>query len=430
MELNARTSASESPASPAALMDRYTDVRGWTHRLAEPLSAEDMQVQSMPDASPAKWHLAHTAWFFERFILRDQLGHDAIDDRYEFIFNSYYNAVGPQHSRPKRGLLSRPSVAEIFEYRATVDARMHDVLSGSVSNSIAGLVEVGLNHEQQHQELLLTDIKHALGANPLKPAYLDDAAAFACPEDEQHNAGTWLSFEGGLIEIGHDATKPGFAYDCETPRHTQYVNGFEIFDRLATNAEFATFIDDGGYTRSDLWLDAGWSFVQQHQLDKPLYWNRKDDDATEFTLAGQQPLDPDLPVCHISLYEADAFARWKGCRLPTEAEWEHAAETVGAWGATMDDRVARPTLACRDGMRQAFGECWEWTGTQFRPYPGFTAQPGALGEYNSKFMSDQFVLRGGSMATPRTHLRTTYRNFFPASARWQFTGVRLCRDLA
>ncbi|MDQ2963499.1 MAG: ergothioneine biosynthesis protein EgtB [Pseudomonadota bacterium] len=410
----------------SALAPRYRAIRAATEALAAPLSPEDCAIQSMPDASPVKWHLAHTSWFFETFVLEPHVsGYRLHDAAFRVLFNSYYNAVGDKHPRPQRGLVSRPSLDAVRAYRAHVDAAMAALLACTEpSNHLGGLIELGLNHEQQHQELILTDIKHLLSCNPLKPAYaparVADEPARAAPLD-------WVAFGEGVVEIGHDGA--GFAFDNETPRHRQYVEAFALASRPTTNAEYAAFIADGGYRRAELWLSEGWDWLNANGIAAPLYW-KDDTGARQFTLQGMQALEGDAPACHVSLFEADAYARWAGARLPTEAEWEHAAATVPVEGRFVEHGALRPRPARRDSapLVQLFGDVWQWTRSAYAPYPGFRPAAGAIGEYNGKFMCNQYVLRGGSFATPRSHIRATYRNFFPAAARWQFSGVRLARD--
>jgi ergothioneine biosynthesis protein EgtB len=390
------------------LHSRYMSVRQHTLALTEPLSDEDCGAQSMPDASPIKWHLAHTTWFFETFILeRMERGFKPFHPAFRILFNSYYNGIGEKHPRPQRGLLTRPAMAEVRAYRADVDARITRLLASELPAAqraeLAALVTLGMQHEQQHQELMLTDVKHLLAQSLLRPAYLDaplPRAAAAAPL-------AWLRCDGGLIEIGHDSD--GFCFDNELPRHKQYVAPFALASRLVTNGEYLAFIEAGGYANAALWLAEGWDWVRTQQLAAPIYWFRDEQGAwQEFTLHGAQPLDLNRPLTHISLYEADAYAHWSGARLPTEAEWEYAASNLEA--------------------AHMFGHCWQWTSSSYSPYPGFAAADGALGEYNGKFMLNQYVLRGSSSATPEGHARASYRNFFPAGARWQFTGIRLARS--
>jgi ergothioneine biosynthesis protein EgtB len=381
----------------------------------------------MPDASPVKWHLAHTTWFFEQFLLTPFLqGYRPFDAQYDFLFNSYYEAVGPRHSRPARGLLSRPTVAEVCRYRTHVDAQMLRLLQTRGCDArIRSRLELGINHEQQHQELILTDLKHAYSLNPLRPAYGSRVPA---------NAGEarplrFIGFNPGICEIG--AAGDAFHFDNEAPRHSALVAPFALADRLITNAEYREFIDDGGYHRAELWLSDGWAHAQQHRWERPLYWS--DDDDAEFTLAGMQPLAPHAPVCHLSYYEADAYARWAGMRLPTEFEWEVAAAQCAVDGNLLDSGRLHPAALSTHGPAsspaQMFGDTWEWTASPYMPYPGFRPLAGALGEYNGKFMCNQMVLRGGSCFTPADHVRATYRNFFYPTARGQVSGLRLARDL-
>jgi ergothioneine biosynthesis protein EgtB len=414
-----------------SLLFRYTDIRSRTTALAAPLSPEDCQAQSMPDASPAKWHLAHTTWFFETFVLEaHQPGFEPFEPAYRVLFNSYYNGVGERHPRPQRGLLTRPSLAEVLAYRVHVDDHLQRLLPTLARNPApCALVELGLQHEQQHQELLVTDIKHLLSCNPLQPAYHaappPPAAAAAAALPLQ-----WCAFDGGLCEIGHAGS--GFAFDNEGPRHKVYLNPYALASRLVTNAEFAGFVEAGGYRNPALWLAEGWDWRCALALEQPLYWRRTGGTWQEFSLAGLGPLQGAQPVVHLSYYEADAYARWAGARLPTEAEWEVAAaslQTQGSAGPFADPGALHPQAAVEPGLAQMFGDAWEWTQSDYAAYPGFRAAEGAVGEYNGKFMVNQYVLRGGSCATPRGHVRASYRNFFPATARWQFSGVRLARDL-
>ncbi|RDI98323.1 ergothioneine biosynthesis protein EgtB [Dyella solisilvae] len=401
---------------------RFRNIRTRSMDLCAPLSAEDMMVQSMPDASPAKWHLAHTTWFFERFVLARDGGYRPAHPEWHYLFNSYYQSVGPMHARPQRGLLSRPGVEQIRSYRERVDDAVSEFLLRGVDEATLAVIELGLQHEQQHQELLLTDIKHAFGVNPLLPAYTTHAAT--------HDASSAapLEFIGGaegIVAIGHAGD--GFAFDNESPRHRVLLGPHALANRLVTNAEYAAFVHDGGYQEPALWLSDGWDTVRREQWERPLYW--QPDLASEFTLSGVQPIDPHAPVSHVSYYEADAFARWAGARLPTEAEWESAAAALPAQGNLLDARQWHPRAATSGaGHLQMYGDVWEWTASPYVSYPGFRPLAGALGEYNGKFMCGQWVLRGGSCATPREHIRASYRNFFPPHARWQFMGIRLGQD--
>jgi len=399
---------------------RFPQVRQRSLHLAEPLSSEDCCAQSMPDASPIKWHLAHTTWFFETFILEQvEDGFAPFHQAFRVLFNSYYNGVGAKHPRPQRGLLTRPSLDEVRAYRQDVDRRMSRLLAQRGNDTkLAALVELGLQHEQQHQELMLTDLKHLLAQNPLCPAYVDEPLGAAAAPGPL----AWIRCEGGLAEIGHDGR--GFCFDNELPRHRAYLAPFEIASRLVTNGEYLEFIEAGGYRDPNLWLAEGWDKVVAGEILHPLYWRREDDGAwREFTLHGLLPLDAARPVTHLSLYEADAYARWRGARLPTEAEWEFAARQASIEAGRFHPAAA----AAGTGLAQMFGACWQWTSSSYAPYPGFAPAPGAIGEYNGKFMVNQYVLRGSSCATPGGHARASYRNFFPAGARWQFTGIRLAR---
>jgi ergothioneine biosynthesis protein EgtB len=405
----------DSETSPA-LADRLRHTRRLTLDLGAPLTDADATIQPFPDASPAKWHLAHTTWFFETFVLRDHApGYQLFDERWPFLFNSYYDGEGPRHARPKRGMLSRPSLDEVRAYRAHVDEALDRALP-SLPPAALGLVELGINHEQQHQELLLTDILAAFAENPLEPRYgdLPPPACFATEPLTFHPG------RNGVVEIGADGH--GFAFDCERPRHRVFLAGHELAGRKITNGEWRHFIADGGYSTAALWLSDGWAWVQQEAITAPLYWS---EDGTEFTLAGRREIDPAAPVAHVSLFEADAFARWAGARLPTEAEWEDFAASADPQLGNQLDHAGAVVPRPGGGI---FGDVWEWTQSAFPPYPGFAPAEGAVGEYNGKFMSGQMVLKGASCATPRGHSRASYRNFFPPHARWQFTGLRLARD--
>ncbi len=408
----------------AELVERFRAVRRATEQLSEPLGAEDQAVQSMPDVSPTKWHRAHTTWFFEEFVLAaHQPGYRRFHPRYGYLFNSYYNTVGQMHPRPQRGLLSRPDVAEVRAYREYVDEHMEALLPELEPGSEpAALIRLGTHHEQQHQELLLTDIKHVLSLNPLRPAYRSELPAAARSE-------TTVSFipgESGVREIGHAGD--GFHFDNEGPRHRVILEPHATAERLVTNGEFREFIAAGGYREPALWLSDGWAWVQQGGRDRPFYWY--EGRATEFTLAGEREIDPNAPVSHLSYYEADAFARWAGCRLPTEAEWESFAAPRPVAGNLRDSDALHPRSAPGTGVRQLYGDVWEWTSSPYVNYPGYQPPRGAVGEYNGKFMCNQMVLRGGSCVTPDDHIRAAYRNFFYPDARWQFTGLRLAKDLA
>ena len=379
-------------------------------------------VQSMPDASPAKWHLAHTTWFFEKFILERDAGYRSSNPEWHFLFNSYYQSVGPMHARPHRGMLTRPALDEVWDYRARVDDAIAARIARDDDAMLATLIELGCQHEQQHQELLLTDIKHAFAQNPLEPAFAPDAPralSMAAP------ALTYVPFDEGVVEVGHAGA--GFHFDNEGPRHRTYRQAGSLANRPVTNAEFLAFIQDGGYRDPMLWLSDGWAVVQAEGWARPLYW----DDAleTEFTLHGRREIDPHAPVCHVSYFEADAFARWAGARLPTETEWETLAADIPVQGNLQDAGLFHPRASTFEtSLGQMYGDVWEWTMSPYVSYPGFRPLDGALGEYNGKFMNGQWVLRGGSCATPADHVRATYRNFFPPHARWQFTGIRLGTD--
>ncbi|HEY8019508.1 MAG TPA: ergothioneine biosynthesis protein EgtB [Thermoanaerobaculia bacterium] len=414
------------------LAERYGRVRAATDWLAAPLSPEDATVQAMPDASPAKWHLAHTTWFFETFILeRARAGFRAFHPDFRVLFNSYYNSLGAQHPRAERGLVTRPGLAEVRAYRAHVDREMSALLDGGdVAPELAALVEIGLQHEQQHQELILTDLKFLLSRNPLRPIYRERPAERPAPAARPL---AWRRFEGGVRSIGFAG--PGFAFDNEGPRHRVYLEPFELGSRLVTTGEYLAFMADGGYRRPELWLADGWTEVHARDLAAPLYWNQGEPEngrPRAFTLAGERDLDPAEPVCHLSYYEADAYARWAGARLPTEAEWETAAtaEPAEIAGNLVETARLHPAPAApeADRIAQLYGDVWEWTASPYVAYPGYRPPAGALGEYNGKFMCNQLVLRGGSCATPASHIRATYRNFFPPAARWQFSGIRLARD--
>ena len=432
----AATMSVSSPPTPilpaferAAALQRFRDVRHASARICLPLAIEDYVVQTMPDVSPPKWNLAHTSWFFETFLLRPfASAYREAHPQFGFLFNSYYEAVGERQPRHRRGMLSRPTVAEVYEYRRHIDQAMSELIDSVEEpqwREILPLLELGLNHEQQHQELMLTDVKHILAANPLQPAY---ASARPATQSAPANL-TWQEFSGGLIETGWDGA--GFAFDNEGPRHKNYQQPFRIASRLTTNAEFLEFIADGGYSEPRFWLSEGWAAVQAEGWRMPLYWEERDGECRTFTLSGVQPIAAHEPVCHVSFFEADAFASWSGKRLATESEWEQAAAGVPVEGRFLDPGApCHPQAAPNQpGLLQMFGDVWEWTASPYRPYPGYRPAEGAVGEYNGKFMCNQFVLRGGSCATPAGHIRPTYRNFFPPSARWQFSGIRLAEDV-
>jgi ergothioneine biosynthesis protein EgtB len=415
------------PVHSATLVSRYADVRAQTEALCAPLEVEDFVVSSMPDVSPTKWHLAHTSWFFETFVLAE---HDpsyrSPNPGYAYLFNSYYVQAGERHCRAKRGLVTRPTVREVFAYRAHVDEalrRLIERIADDAAHPAAALIELGLHHEQQHQELLLTDIKHVLWTNPLRPTY----RALASGPARQVAPLTWRAFDGGVAWIGHEGD--GFSYDNEGPRHRVFLEPYQLASRLVTNSEYLAFVEDGGYSRPELWLSAGLATVRDRRWEGPLYWERDADGRwTEFTLGGMRALEGAAladPVTHVSYYEADAFARWAGRRLPTEFEWETAARGQPVAGRFVEAERFHPGVSGAGPLQQLYGDAWQWTQSVYVGYPNYTPSSGAIGEYNGKWMADQWVLRGASCATPGSHARSTYRNFFPSDARWQFTGIRL-----
>ena len=427
------------PNLRSSLIADYQKVRKFSEQLCETLEIEDYVLQSMPDVSPTKWHLAHTSWFFETFLLHSLVPHyTSPHPQYAYLFNSYYNSLGERHCRPKRGLISRPTVKETYTYRAYVDTYILNLLETCDEGQLARITPIltlGLHHEQQHQELMLTDIKHVLSYNPLHPAYRPVRA-----EQAQGIAPTeippiaWSTFPEQMAWIGHEGTS--FCYDNEEPRHREFVHAFQLGSRLTTNGEYAQFIEAGGYSDPLLWLSSGWYTVQQEGWEAPLYWEKQDGRWFFMTLSGFREVDMAEPVCHVSYYEADAYARWAGARLPTEAEWEIAAKDVPTEGNFVERGFYHPAPLsveaghiATQGLTQMYGDVWEWTQSPYSPYPGYKPAPGAIGEYNGKFMCNQFVLRGGSCATSQTHIRATYRNFFPPDARWQFMGIRLAREV-
>lgn len=407
------------------LIERFQEIRSATIALCAPLQIEDFVVSSMSDVSPTKWHLAHTSWFFETFLLTPYLPtYMKFNSRYTFLFNSYYTRAGEYHCRAQRGLATRPTVAEILDYRHYVDHAVEllcDEITQDRVHPAWKVLELGLHHEQQHQELLITDIKHVFWINPLRPVYLNQSISVPATA-----AQGWQHIEEGIYTIGH--TGKQFAYDNESPAHKTYIQASQLAHRLVTNAEYSEFIADGGYHQPALWLSNGWSMVQKLNWQAPLYWEWCDGEWYEFTLAGDAPLIPSAPVCHISYYEADAFARWAGYRLPTEMEWEVAAAVHSVDGRFVEHGILHPSADNVTSTQQLFGDVWQWTQSAYTAYPGFQPSPGVIGEYNGKFMCDQWVLRGASCATPRSHARHTYRNFFPSDTRWQFTGIRLAAD--
>ena len=417
--------ATQAELRQDGLAERLRAVRSLTADIAAPLSDADATIQPHPDASPAKWHLAHTTWFFETFVLRDHVeGYRQHDERWAYLFNSYYEGEGERHPRPRRGMLSRPSLDEVLAYRRYVDAALLGVID-RLPPAARNLIELGLSHEQQHQELMFMDMLAALAENPLKPAVWNSPRKPSAPVAPAGN----LTFHGGIASIGHDGS--GFAFDCEGPRHQVLLRPYALADRLVTNDEWMQFIDDGGYGRADLWLADGWSWVRENGIEAPLYWQRSGRQWSRFGLDGLKPVDPAEPVCHISYYEADAFARWAGARLPTEAEWEVAAAAVDPSSGNQLDAAGpvRPQPAEGTGLRQMFGDVWQWTMSAYLPHPGFKPAEGTVGEYNGKFMCGQMVLKGASCATPRAHSRASYRNFFYPHQRWMFSGLRLARDI-
>jgi ergothioneine biosynthesis protein EgtB len=416
-------------ASPETLQARFLRVRAQTEALCAELSAEDAGAQSMPDASPAKWHLAHTSWFFETFVLSNTPGFRAFRPEYGYLFNSYYEALGARVARAARGLITRPPLSEIYEYRRVVTARVAELLETAhgPTDALRALVELGVNHEEQHQELILTDVKHLLGQSPLAPVYCSSlpaepaaAVSMALP------AHVFREFAAGLVPIGHDG--PGFSFDNEGPAHLHYLLAYALGTRLVTNGEYLEFMRDGGYERAELWLSDGFRWKKQNDVSRPLYWDASTGELVQvFTLGGPRPLALDEPVCHVSYYEADAYARWSGARLPSEAEWEHAVRHEAVDGNLLETGRLHPRVLRALTENQSFGDVWEWTSSAYSPYPGYRTLDGALGEYNGKFMCNQMVLRGGSCVTPRAHIRASYRNFFPPETRWQFAGIRLAR---
>jgi ergothioneine biosynthesis protein EgtB len=411
------------------LAERYVAVRQATEQLCRPLQTDDFQLQSMSQCSPPKWHLAHTAWFFETFVLgKYQRGYQPFHPSYCYLFNSYYEAVGERWPRPARGLLSRPTVAEVYEYRQSVDERIRRLIDDAdeaTINAIDPIIELGLNHEQQHQELLLTDLKHAFGLNPLMPAYAPPISTTSGGDPDLVDVpGGWRRLRGGVVQIGHGGD--GFAFDNEGPRHDAYVRDFEIARELVTARQFLEFMDAGGYERPELWLSDGWAARLANGWSAPLYWKNESGHWLQFTLRSQRGIDPAEPLCHVSFYEADAYARWAGARLPTESEWELAAVDQDVRGNFLESGAFHP-LRRPDAF---YGNAWTWTASPYVAYPGYRPPRGALGEYNAKFMCNQMVLRGGSCVTPSDHIRATYRNFFPPESRWQFSGLRLARDIS
>jgi len=415
--------ASLAQPEQVSLRRQYLDMRRTSLRMCAPLSVEDHCLQPMPDASPAKWHLAHTTWFFETFVLAQyQPQYNSPHPEFRSLFNSYYNSIGDRPLRTLRHVLSRPSLDEVHAYRASVDDAMARLLESELPQAAVDLITLGIHHEQQHQELIVTDVKNGLWTNPLRPAYRAPASSNAA---EPLSSLRWQSFGEGIYSAGFAGE--GFAFDNEGPTHNVYLTPFRLASRLATNGEYLEFMRDGGYSNPLLWLSDGWDTVRANQWAAPLYWEQRDGEWWNYTIEGMQPLRLDEPICHISFYEADAFARWSDARLPTEFEWETAAQPCAIAGNFQDNGVLHPQRASEDppALAQMFGDVWEWTASAYTPYPGFKPAAGAVGEYNGKFMCNQMVLRGGSCATPLSHIRATYRNFFPPHVRWQFMGVRL-----
>jgi ergothioneine biosynthesis protein EgtB len=418
-----------SQTERSKLAEYYKNIRAFTEKLCGQLETEDYVIQTIPDVSPTKWHLGHTSWFFEAFLLsKADPDYKSIHPLYTYLFNSYYIQVGERWLRKNRGLLSRPTVEDIFKYRKFVDEQVLEFIEkcdDNTYNQYASIIEIGLNHEQQHQELLLTDIKHVLSINPLDPVFYEREIT----DEQEIPKLSWENFQGGVFETGNDGNV--FSYDNETPRHKGYLNPFSLANRLVTNHEYIEFIEDGGYTNAPLWLSDGWAAVENEKWNAPLYWEKKDGEWWSFTLNGFNKVNAAEPLTHVSYYEADAFASWCGLRLPIEAEWEIAADNLSYKGNFVESQNYHPVPLqnVEDGLKQMYGDVWEWTRSAYLPYPGYKALPGALGEYNGKFMSGQMVLRGGSCATSETHIRKTYRNFFPPHSRWQFMGIRLAKDI-
>jgi ergothioneine biosynthesis protein EgtB len=417
------------PTRAEHLLARFHQIRNFTTGLCTTLELEDFVVQSMPDVSPTKWHLAHTTWFFETFILKKFVSrYRAEVPQYAYLFNSYYNAAGDMHRRDLRGLISRPTVKEAQRYRSSIDSHIDDLLCNAAEkllDEIEPILILGIHHEQQHQELLVTDIKHVFAQNPLYPVFREQKIGIV---PTQATPMHFLDFEEKTVEVGHDGRE--FAYDNESPRHRALIPAFSMASRPVTNGEYIAFIEDNGYARAEFWLSLGWLTVNEQHWQSPLYWTKRDGRWWNFTLSGFRPVDENEPVTHVSYFEADAFANWTGARLPTEFEWERAAAKIDIEGNFVESEIfhPRPTLASTEDLHQMFGDVWEWTRSAYAPYPGYRAAPGALGEYNGKFMCNQYVLRGGSCATSQSHIRRTYRNFFQPEKRWQFTGIRLARD--
>ncbi|MGD8749506.1 MAG: ergothioneine biosynthesis protein EgtB, partial [Balneolaceae bacterium] len=411
------------------LSQRFKEIRNFSEYLAEPLEVEDYVIQAMENTSPTKWHLAHVSWFYETFVLKEaDTGYESLHPQYSYIFNSYYLQTGEPHTRSKRGLLSRPTVKQVYEYRKYVNERVLAFIEQATEEQLAKfgpVIEIGNHHEQQHQELMLTDFKYMFAQNPLAPAYRELDLLEGNPPEELN----WIAFDEGIYEIGNEGDE--YTYDNEHPKHRKFLESFALSDRLITNREFMEFMEDGGYRGSELWLDDGWATVNEKGWDSPLYWRKHEGEWYYYTLGGRKKVNPHEPVTHVSYYEADAFARWAGARLPYEAEWEVAAGDKPYEGNFVEQEHfhPKPVQESGEGLKQMYGDVWEWTQSAYEPYPGYKPLPGALGEYNGKFMCSQYVLRGGSCATSETHIRKTYRNFFYPDARWQFNGIRLARTI-
>jgi ergothioneine biosynthesis protein EgtB len=432
MATNTKTSENNKILTQESLIEFYKTVREFSHTLAEPLEIEDYVVQSMPDVSPTKWHLAHTSWFFETFVLSKAIReYRSPNPQYAYLFNSYYILAGERHLRPKRGFISRPTVGETYSYRNHVDESMLQFMHSANKKEwkeLSAVIEIGIHHEQQHQELIVTDIKHVLSENPLNPQYVSKQKPDRTTDKPQELK--WVSFEGGVRNIGNEGE--GFGYDNEYPLHKVYVNPYKLGSRLVTNTQYMEFIEDGGYETPEIWLSEGWATVETNDWKAPLYWQKINGEWMQFTLTGLRKVEPNEPLTHVSYFEADSYARWAGSRLPTEAEWEVAAASVPIEGNFVDNMNFHPAPLDKSSngqpLKQMFGDVWEWTQSAYSAYPGYKAPPGALGEYNGKFMCNQMVLKGGSCATSKSHIRKTYRNFFPTDARWQFMGIRLAKD--
>jgi ergothioneine biosynthesis protein EgtB len=426
-----RPKAQPISSARAELMKRFQTVRQFSEKICETLVSEDYVIQTMPEMSPTKWHLAHVSWFFETFVLKAHMaGYKSLHPQYGFLFNSYYNAAGKMHARPQRGLISRPTVRETFEYRKHIDAKVQELLENADDErleALTRLIILGVNHEQQHQELILTDLKHLFWMNPLRPVFREEKSTVENAPPELK----WRNYAEGIYAVGHD--RNGFCFDNEGPRHRVLLQGFALASRLVTNREYLAFMEEGGYERPEFWLSLGWNTINERGWNAPLYWEKRDGVWWMMTLAGMREVRLDEPVCHVSYFEADAYARWAGARLPSESEWEVASQEIPVEGNFAESGYFHPSPpvepAQGETLSQMFGDVWQWTQSSYSPYPGYQPVKGALGEYNGKFMCNQYVLRGASCATPKSHARRTYRNFFPPDARWQFMGIRSARDI-